>query len=105
MKTFQFLLHVSGIAIEFGDGDDSKAIGFYTARRAKGATPELAFKALRSALEADPKVSEIMDSARASGLTPRLEVDEVHPVPWWRALLPWRDPGLAFYPADDDELG
>jgi hypothetical protein len=53
-------------------------------------------------MDVDPQLADIFASGHAAGLRPKTEVEKIHVIPWWRAILPWRNPGLAFY-ADEDE--
>ncbi len=56
-----------------------------------------------ASMDADPKLTEIFEAAHHAGLRPKTEIEETYLIPWWRAILPWRKPGLAFYPFDPDE--
>lgn len=100
--TYQFLLHTTGIRLDFDD-DTPTAIGFFTSRRAFASNSEEAYQIIMAAMDADPKLADIFESAYDAGLRPKTEVEEIYLIPWWRAILPWRRPGLALYPEDAEE--
>jgi hypothetical protein len=102
MPTYQFLLHTTGISLDMGDGE-ALAVGFYTSRRAAAPNSEEAYKIVMAAMDIDPDLKDIFTTAHESGLRPRTESEETYVIPWWRAILPWRKPGLAFYPYDPEE--
>jgi hypothetical protein len=102
MPTYQFLLHTTGFKLDMGDGEPP-AIGCYTSRRAKAANSEEAYRIVMAAMDTDPDLSDIFESGHDAGLRPRTVAEETYIIPWWRAMLPWRKPGLAFYPYDIDE--
>lgn len=102
MPTYQFLLHTTGISLDMGDGE-APAIGFYTSRRATAPNSEGAYKIVMAAMDVDPDLKDIFTSAHHAGLHPRTVAEETYLIPWWRAVFPWRNPGLAFYPYDPDE--
>ena len=101
MPTYQFLLHTTGISLDMGDGE-APAIGFYTSRRAKASSAEEAYKIVMAAMDSDPDLEDVFSSGHDAGLRPKTMAEETYLIPWWRALLPWRKPGLAFYPDDPD---
>jgi hypothetical protein len=84
-----------------GDGEPP-AVGFYTSRRARASNSSEARKIVMAAMNDDPKLADIFASGHDAGLFPKTEVQEVYMIPWWRAILPWRKPGLAFYPEDSE---
>jgi hypothetical protein len=102
MPTYQFLLHTTGISLDMGEGE-APAIGFYTSRRATAASSEEAYEIVKAAMDADPDLKDICASGHDAGLGPRTVTEETYIIPWWRTILPWRKPGLAFYPYDPDE--
>jgi hypothetical protein len=102
MKTYQFLLHTTSFRLDMGDGEPP-AIGCYTSRRASAADSEKAYKVVMAALDADPDMADIFRSGHDAGLHPRTVAEETYIIPWWRTILPWRKPGLAFYPYDPNE--
>lgn len=101
MKTFQFLLHTTGILLKF-EGDPGPAIGFYTNRRAKGSTYQEAFETAMGEFDSDPKITDIVQSGHDAGLRPKTEIEEYYIIPWYKAILPWKTPGLVFYDNEDD---
>lgn len=101
MPTYQFLLHTTGISLDMEDGD-APAIGFYTSRRAQASCSEEAYKIVMREMDSDPDLEDVFRSGHDADLRPKTEVEETYLIPWWRALLPWRKPGLAFYPDDPD---
>jgi hypothetical protein len=101
MPTYQFLLHSTGFTLDVGDGEPP-AVGFYTSRRARASNSSEARKIVMAAMNDDPKLADIFASGHDAGLFPKTEVQEVYMIPWWRAILPWRKPGLAFYPEDSE---
>ena len=102
MPTYQFLLHTTGISLDMGDGE-APAIGFYTSRRALAPSSEEAYKIVMAAMDVDPDLKDIFSSGHDAELRPRTVTEETYIIPWWRAILPWRKPGLAFYPFNTDE--
>ena len=102
MPTYQFLLHTTGIRFDVGDGE-APTIGFYTSRRASAPNSQEAYKIVMAAMDVDPDMKDIFISAYDAGLRPQTVVEETYIIPWWRAILPWRKPGRAFYPYDPDE--
>ncbi len=54
-------------------------------------------------MEGDPDLADIFKSGHDAGLRPRTVVEETYILPWWRTILPWPKPGLAFYPYDPNE--
>jgi len=102
MPTFQFLLHTSGIQVEI-EGDPIPAIGFFTSRRARAATSEEAFDMVMRAFDTDSKLTDIFQTAHDAGLRPKTDVEEVYLIPWWKAILPWKERGLCFYPPEDPD--
>lgn len=102
MPTYQFLLHTTGISFDMGDGD-APAIGFYTSRRATAPNSEEAYKMVMAAMDVDSDLKDIFKSGHEVGLRPRTVAEETYIIPWWRAIVPWRKPGLAFYPCDSDD--
>jgi len=102
MPTYQFLIHTTGIRLDTGEGE-SPAIGFYTSRRAKATSADEAYHKVMADMDADPDLKDIIQSGHDAGLRPRTVVEETYIIPWWRAILPWRRPGLALYPFDPDE--
>jgi hypothetical protein len=93
MPTFQLLLHTTDIRVEL-DGDPIPCIGFYTSRRAKARTSEEAFEQIMKEFDTDPEMLDLFQAAHEQGL--------VILIPWWKAILPWKTPGLIFYPADEE---
>jgi hypothetical protein len=102
MPTYQFLLHTTGISLDMGDGE-APVFGFYTSRRAAASNAEEAYKIVMAAMDVDPDLKDIFTAAHDAGLRPRTVSEESYIIPWWRAILPWRKPGLAFYPYDPDD--
>lgn len=102
MPTYQFLLHTTGISLDMGDGE-APAIGFYTSRRATAPSSEEAYKIVMAAMDEDPELKDIFASGHDADLRPRTVAEQTYIIPWWRAILPWRKPGLAFYPYDPEE--
>jgi len=96
MPTYQFLLHTSGIQLSVDNGE-SYARGFLTSRRAKAKSVDVAFDIVMKGYNSDPKISEIISFGYEAGLQPQTEVEETYIIPWWRTILPWKKPGLAFY--------
>ena len=84
-----------------GDGVPP-AVGFYTSRRSRAQNSNEAYKIVMAALDDDPNMADIFASGHGAGLRPKTEVEETYIIPWWRAILPWRKPGLAFYPEDSE---
>lgn len=103
MPTFAFLLHTTGILLDGEDAGDAPAIGFYSWRRARGKTSREAYDAVMAAMDRDPKLKDIIRSAHAAGLRPKTVVDQSYRLPWWKALLPWREQALMLYAKDDEE--
>ncbi len=57
-----------------------------------------------ASLDEDPELADVYKSGHDAGLRPKTEVEETYLIPWWRSIIPWRKPGLAFYadyPHDD----
>ena len=104
MATYQFMLHTTGILLEDPEGG-KPAIGFYSWRRARGATSGEARDAVMAAMDRDPKLRDIIVAAHEAGLQPQTVVDKVYEIPWWRTLLSWREPGLCLYAEDEDDNG
>lgn len=102
MPTFQILLHTSDIRMVL-DEDPTPCIGFYTSRRAKAQSTDEAFQKIMKDFDADPEMRDIFQTAHRQGLRPKTEIEEVYLIPWWKALLPWKPPGLCFYPAKDEK--
>lgn len=102
MPTYEILLHTTGIRLDMGDGE-LPAIGFYTSRRATAPSSEEAEKIVIAEMDADPDMKAIFASGYDAGLRPQTVAEETYIIPWWRAFLPWRKPGRAFYPQDPDE--
>ena len=102
MPTFQFLLHTSGIQLEF-EGDASPAIGFYSVARIKARNWEEGFETLMTHLDEDPEMKELLQSGHNAGLQPKTEIEEYFVVPWFRSILPWKPPGRVFYESDQEE--
>ena len=100
MPTYQLLLHTTGIKLDLGDGDDSPAIGFYTSRRVRAENSKQAHDTIMEEMDADPKLADIFKPGHDAGLRPNTQVEEIYIIPWWRTILPWRKPGLAFYTED-----
>lgn len=104
MPTYQFLLHTTGFKLDMGDGGPP-VVGFYTSRRARAQNSNEAYKIVMAAMDDDPKLADIFASGHGAGLRPKTEVEETYIIPWWQAILPWRKPGLAFYPEDSEGEG
>ncbi len=104
MPTYQFLLQTTGICLDLGDGE-APAIGFYTSRRAKASNSKEAYRIVMGAMDADPELEDVFRSGHDAGLRPNTIAVETYIIPWWRAMLPWRKPGLVFYPDESDGNG
>lgn len=102
MPTYQFLIHTKNLKVDFGDGEIS-GVGFYTSRRASANSEEEARLIVVEAMEEEPKIGQLLATAREVGLCPETEIEEMVQLPWWRAILPSRKPGLAFYVDEEDE--
>lgn len=102
MPTYEFLLHITGISLDIGDSE-APAIGFYTSRRANARSFEEACKIVMAAMDADPELKDIFASAYDAGLHPQTIAEVTYIIPWWRAILPLRKPGRAFYTDDSHE--
>lgn len=101
MPVYQFMLHTTGI--RFGDGEGAPAIGFYSHRRASAANVDGAREKVMAAMDSDTELRDLIQSGHDAGLKPKTEVESIHLVPWWKAMLPWTQPGLCLYANDDDE--
>ena len=77
-------------------------VGFYTSRRARAPNSSEARKIVMAAMHGEPRVAEIFLLGQGAGLHPKTDVQEMHVIPWWRTILPWRKPGLAFYQEDSE---
>ncbi len=102
MPTFQILLHTTGIHMEVGEESSTPCIGFYTSRRANAETSGEAFEKIMKEFDTDPEMRDIFVSAHHHGLRPKTEIEKVFIIPWWKAIFPWKLPGLCFYHADED---
>ena len=102
MPTYQFLLHTTGIRLDLGDDEDSPAIGFYTSRRARAKNSQEAYEAIMAKMDRDPDLIDVFKSGHNAGLRPKTEVEQTYIIPWWRSIIPWRNPGLSFYTNDTD---
>ncbi len=102
MPIYQFLLHTKNLKVDFGDGDIS-GVDFYTSRRASANSEEEARQIVVEAMAAEPKIRDLIATAREAGLCPETEIEEGVRLAWWRAILPSRKPGLAFYADEADE--
>jgi len=102
MPTYQFLLHTTGISLDLGDGE-APAIGFYTSRRAKASNSEEAYKIVMAEMDSDADLEDVFRSGYDAGLRPQTISEEAYVIPWWRAILPWRKPGMTLYADEPDE--
>ena len=103
MPTFEFHLQTSDIFVQV-DGDPTPYVGFYTRRRSSGRTTEEAFEKVMKDFDAEDKLRDIFASAYEVGLCPETVVEQARKIPWLLAILPWKKPGLLFYPADQDNI-
>jgi|GEM_PF-6449681 len=101
MPTYEVLLHATGFRLPMDGG--SPATGFYMVDRVLARTAEEASKIALELMDSDPKIADVFKSGHAADLDPRTEVEKVDAISWWRAILPWRKLGLAFYSDDAEE--
>jgi hypothetical protein len=104
MKTFELLLHTTGIHYQVdGTGNQSPALGYHAVCRAKAPDPEEAMNVVLEKFRTDPDLIAIAESGKRAGLKPKTEVEVIHQVPWWKIILPWKMPGLIFYDKEEAE--
>ncbi|RYD46377.1 MAG: hypothetical protein EOP85_07570 [Verrucomicrobiaceae bacterium] len=96
------MLHTTGILLEGSEGE-KPCIGFYSWRRARGTTSREAYDAAMAAMDDDPGLRDIIVAAHEAGLQPQTVAEKTYEIPWWRAFLPWREPGLYLYSEDDGD--
>jgi len=102
MPTYEFLLHTTGIRLDLGN-DGPPAIGFHTSRRIRAKNSQEACETIMALMEKDPDLADILRSGHEAGLRPATEVEDTCLIPWWKSILPWLKPGLAFYTDDPDD--
>ncbi len=103
MATYQFLLQTSGIRCNSDGENEIPAIGFYTSPRARAKNSAEAYRKIMAAMDGDQQLGKIIQGAHAAGLRPKTEAEKFYLIPWWKALLPWRNPGLNFSASDADD--